>query len=316
MKNTYGVSLVKFLLLGCIAIMDTATAASLPKGNCSAPHPYTDLRHCDFEKADLSNKDLRGTDLRVASLYQTDFDGADLTNALFDRNQLLAAQFEGAKGLPKDILDTLSLYSVINDKNFRVTRNANSTITLSPHEGVQGIQEDIAGLANIQLLSRVANRQHTIAVLDWPRDNDYKNVVIVSRFDNDKFDMPACYQSLKLLDDRRYYNAHWTSMKVKPLTNGGYLIGIRASGGDSDELDISGWDMVAFLKLTPTCNLSVLHREDNSWLEKPDHTRCHGTELDYRFLDEQTAEILMTAHTCGTAGKSKAKVTSKKIKLN
>lgn len=316
MKKINGTSFVVWLILVCTPITNSAIAAPLPKGNCADPKPYTDLRHCDLAGKDLSNKDLRGADLRVASLYLTEFQGANLTGAMFDRNKLLLAELDGAQGLPKEILDTLSIYNIINDKNYLVTRNGNSTITLSPHDAVQGIQENIVGLANIQMLHKVENQPHAIAVLDWPRNNDYKGKVIVARFDNEKFDMPTCYQDINLMNREGHYNADWASMRVKPMANGGYLIGIRASGGDGDEENISGWDMVAFLKLTSSCKLSILHTEDNGWLEKPDHTRCHGVELDYRFIDEKAAEVLMIPHTCDGIAKSRAKVSYKKIELN
>ncbi len=316
MKNIYSTSFVVGMFFGFIAIIDSAIAAPLPKGNCADPKPYTDLRHCDLAGKDLSNKDLRGVDLRVASLYLTEFQGANLTGAMFDRNKLLLAELDGAKGLPKDIVDTLKVYSVINDKNYLVTRNANSTITLAAHEAVQGIEENIVGLASIQMVSKIENQPHVIAVLDWPRNNDYKGKVIVARFDNEKFDMPTCYQDVNLIGREGHYNADWTSMKVKSIANGGDLIGIRASGGDGDEEDISGWDKVVFLKLSSNCKLSILHTEDNGWLERPDHTICHGVELDYRFIDEKAAEVLLITHTCNAVSKSKAKVTYKKIELN
>lgn len=309
-------NLVAGMFVVLFILTNSVIAAPLPKGDCKAPKPFTDLRHCYFEKTDLSNKDLRGVDLRVESLYQTDLSGADLTNALFDRNKLLVADLSGVKGLPKDILDTLSLYEILNEKNYLVTQNSNSTLTLSPHEAVDGIQENIVGLANIQMVRKVENQPHTIALFDWPRNNDYKGNVIIARFDNDKFEMPACYRWINLMNKRGHYNADWTSMKVMALANGGYLIGIRASGGDGDEMDISGWDMVTFLNLTSSCSLFVLHKEENGWLENPDHTGCQGVELDFRFLNEQTAEIISIPHTCNVTAKFKAKVSYKKIRLN
>jgi hypothetical protein len=306
------------LLLGCMSIAGAATAAALPKGDCADPKPNTDLRHCRLEGVDLKDKDLSGSDLRVMSLYKTQMQGANLTNALFDRNKLLLAKLDGAQGLPKEILDTLSIYNVINDKNFLVSynNNSNSTITLSPHEAAQGIQNNIAGLASINMLSNVDNMSHTIAVLDWPRYSETKGMVIVARFDNGKFDMPACYQSANLLNGDKYYYPDWNSMKVKPLAKGGYLIGIQASGSDGDGEGIGGWDMVVFLKLSPICGLTVLQKVDSGWAEGVDKTGCRGEHLDYRFLDEQTAEIMNTAHTCDSSAKSKAKVNRKKIILN
>ncbi|BCK87234.1 hypothetical protein MIZ01_1006 [Sideroxyarcus emersonii] len=316
MKKVNSTSITVGLFFSFITIMGSATAVPLPKGNCADPKPYTDLRHCRFEGKDLSNKDLRGTDLRVASLYLTDLQGANLTKALFDRNKLLLAELDGAQGLPKEILDTLRVYSAINDRNYLVTHNGNSNITLTPHEAVDGIQENIVGLANIQMVMKVENQPYTIALFDWPRNNDYKGNVIIARFDNDKFEMPACYRGINLMNRDSHYNADWTSMKVMALANGGYLIGIRASGGDGDEMDISGWDMVAFFKLTSNCNIVILHKEESGWLEKPDHTGCQGVELDFSLLDEQTAETISVPHTCSVSDKFKEKVSYKKIKLN
>lgn len=305
-------------LFGCFFIVGEAIAVAMPKGNCADPKPYTDLRHCRFEGADLRNKDLRGADLRVISLYETLLQGANLESALFDRNRLLMARLDGAHGLPQDILTTLFLYKAINKNNYLVapSGNSNSTITLSPHEAVQGIQGNIAGLASIHMLSKVENDLHTVAVFDWPRYSEGKRINIVARFDNDNFDIPSCYKSVTLLNDDQYYYPSWSSMKVKQLANGNYLIGVEASGSDGDDMGVEGWDMVAFLKLSPACELSVLHKEDNGWSEGANNTECQGVHLDYRFLDEDTAEIKLKAHICGSFAKSKTKISYKKIKLN
>ena len=316
MKSNYCAPLIKILFLSSIAINGSAAAVPLPKGSCEDPKPYTDLRHCHFEKVDLSNKDLRGVDLRVGSLYQTDFSGADLTGALFDRNRLLLADLDRTKGLPRDVLDTLSVYGILNDNNYLVIQNNNSTITLSPHDSVQGIQANIAGLPNIQMISKVANRKQTIAVLDWPRGGEGRMKTIVARFDNDKFDLPACAQSVDLLSDDRYYYPSWGSMKVRPLTDGSYLIGVTAGGSDADGEGVGGWDMFSFLKLSPTCGISVLHKEDTGWAEGPEAEKCQAPQLDIRFLDDQSAEVKITSHTCRIPARTKAKVSYIKIKLN
>ncbi len=311
MKKVNGASLVVGLLLACIAIMGSAFAAPLPKGNCANPKPYTDLRHCNFEGKNLSNKDLRGTDLRDINFHNARLQGTDLTAALISGDGIIGAALDNVKGLPQEGLSFYKKYFLVTPKS-----NQNSSVTLSPHEPVYGIQTDIAGQANILMVKKTEDKLHTLAVLDWPRDAEGGKMTIVARFDNDKSDVPACNRSVDLLKDSRYYWPHWELLKIKPLENGGYLIGVQATGSDSDGEGVSGWEMVALLKLSASCNLSILHKEDTSWAEGVDNTECQGDHLEYGFLDEQTAEIKMTAHTCDASAKSRAKVTHKKIKLN
>lgn len=202
-------------------------------------------------------------------------------------------------------------------KNFPLAPQSkmNSSFTLLPSANAREITANIAGQGNMDMAFRTKDKQHVLALLDWPKYFDGPMMSIVARFDNDKLDVPACYRSVNLINDQRYYYPHWSSMEVKSLANGDFLIGVKASGGDSDGEGSSGWDMIAFLKLTSTCGLSVLHKQDGGWLANPELTNCYGTELDYRFLDEKTAEIRMTKHTCKPS-KSKGEVMRKKIKLN
>lgn len=101
-------------------------AQTLPRGNCAAPGPRTDLRHCSFrgyeadaidlhgallDGVDLTNARLRGCDLSGARLVKADLkwadlgectltgadlSDADLFHATFDDGVLDGADFSGA----------------------------------------------------------------------------------------------------------------------------------------------------------------------------------------------------------------------------
>ena len=47
------------------------TAEELPKGDCNAPEPLTDLRHCVFWNRSFSGTDLHGVLLDGVSLRST-----------------------------------------------------------------------------------------------------------------------------------------------------------------------------------------------------------------------------------------------------
>lgn len=217
----------------------------------------------------------------------------------------------------------------ISERNYLVIRNGNSdsSIRILPHRDnpspslvKMGIVEPmnegtVAGQWNADMVQRARNKPHTIAILDWPKNREGKTMTIVARFDNDKFDIPACYQSVELLNDERLYYSSWSSMKIRESANGDYLIGVHASGGDGDGEGSGGWDLITLLKLTSACKLTILHKEYNDWLEDYEVTSCYGTHLDFRFIDDQSAEITMTGHTCSYP-ESKGKVTRKKIPLS
>jgi Pentapeptide repeats (8 copies) len=306
------------LFLACLTIAGAVCAAALPKGNCADPTPYTDLRHCNFARADLTNKDLSGADLRVKSLYGTLFGGANLTNALYERDILLMAELDGVQGLPQEILSTFAIYSRINNNNYLVTQKGKSisSITLASNEAVQGTQENIAGLASFYMVRKAENESQTMAMLDWPRNSEGQRVSIVARFDKDKLEVPACYQTVSLLKEDRYYYPHWGKTMIRSLGGNAYLIGVMASGSDGDGESVGGWHKIAFLKLSSDCSLSILHQEESEWLENPDGTGCQGKRLDFDLVNDQSAAIKITDHICRTSSKAKAKTTYKKIKLN
>lgn len=298
------------LTMLCLTISVSAGAATLPKGQCADPKPYTDLKHCRYKKADLKNKDLRGTDLRGILFYQTQLQGANLTNALIDGRYISYAFLDGVIGLPAEAL-------VLLKTSYLAKSSVNGEFEISPlPSNYQGSPEGIAGLDNIFLAQKIAGTQSTIALLSNPKYGDYQKSLIVAKFNNDEFEFPACYRSLDLLHGDDYYYPHWSSMKLKALTNGDFLIGVGATGSDGDDMGSGGWEMVAFLKLTAACDLSLLKKENSTWSEDANHVGCRGEHLDYRFLDEQSAEIKRSAHTCTESSKSRSKVTRKKIALN
>jgi hypothetical protein len=308
------------LFLACVCIAFKVSAGALPKGNCEDPKPYTDLRHCHFAGKDLRNKDLSGTDLRVEYLHGTQLQGSNLTKALFKRRDLMRAELDGAKGLPPEFLSAYANFKVFDNKNYLVTSKgkSNPSITLTPHQAVVGIQENIAGLASMDMFRRLENSSQTIALLDWPRHMDGPMMSIIARFDNDQEAVPACYQPVSLIAEQRYYYPGWSKMKVKSLGNKAYLIGVEADGGDGDSEGKTGWEKIVILRLSSACTLSVLYEEHVGWQEDhPDRKRrdCQGEHLDFDFVNDQTAVIKTTQHTCSFSPKGKVKITTKNINL-
>lgn len=310
------------LLLGSMATTNTAFASSLPKGNCADPKPYTDLSQCRLRGVDLKNRNLEGVDLRGAELYETQLQGANLTNALIDGRGITYAYLDGATGLPAETL------AVLKTRYFATpTKNGGFTLKAVP-QGYKGSPEHVAGLDNINLAIKTPGSQSTIALLSYPIYGDSQFALILARFDSGKFDQPACYQSVNPFDDgNAYYWGKFDLLKIRPLSRGGYLIGVRASGSDGDDLGMSQWFKVVVLELSSTCNLSVLHEEyldraGDSFERKGEYiTEWCGGELDFRFIDDQAIEIktvipASSKKICGSNENPREKTLSKQIKLN
>jgi hypothetical protein len=310
------------LLFGGMATTNSAIAAPLPKGNCVDPKPYTDLSQCKLRGADLRNRNLEGVDLRGAKLYATQLQGANLTNAKIDGRGITYASLDGATGLPGEALEILKTRYLSTP-----AKNGGFTLQALPHD-YKGSPEHVAGLDNINLATKIAGSQSTIALLSYPIYGDSQLALIVARFDNDKFGQPACYQSANPFDDgNAYYWGRFDSLRVKPLKQGGYLIGVRASGSDGDDMGLSEWFKVVLLELSPTCNLSVLHEEylsryGDSVLKNGKYVaEMCGGELDYRLIDDQTVEIktifpASSKKTCGANANPHEKILTKQIKIN
>ncbi|OIR13935.1 pentapeptide repeat protein [mine drainage metagenome] len=322
MKKVNGTSLAVGLFLGFMTIMGSAIAVPLSKGNCENPKPYTDLRHCRFEKSDLRNKDLQGVDLRNVGLNGTQFQGANLTNALFDGVYITHANLDGVIGLPTEALAILK-----NSYLAKPNGNAGFVISALPRN-YQGSNENVAGLDNLFMAQRVIGTQTTIALLAHPKYGEAPISAIFARFENDKFDFPTCYQSVNLLrDSHTYYWPRWESMKIRLTNDGDYLIGVLAQGNDGDDLGLNEWRQISILMMTPTCKLTVLHKE---FLERSGGSiemngeyiaEWCGGELGYRFIDDQTVEIkttypASTKKVCGDLARANAQVSHKRIKLN
>jgi Pentapeptide repeats (8 copies) len=316
--TTLGLSIV---LIFCFAsITDAATATALPKGNCVNPQPYTNLRHCRFEGADLRNKNLEGSDLRGMLLYKTQLQGANLTKALFDGGAITQAYVDGVIGLPNEVIAILK-------SAYLVTKNDKDLVLATLPSDYVGSNTNIAGLNNVFLVKKVADSQNTIALLSYPRNGDSFSEIF-ARFDNNKFNFPTCYRSIDLMDDgHTYYWPHLDSLQVKPLKNGGYLIGAVLIGSDGDDEGLSEWKKISLLEFSPTCQLTVLHEE---FLERAGQSvkrngefvdEWCGGEMDYRFVDDQTVEIkttipASTKQVCEKDAHAHKKILSKKIKLN
>ena len=68
-------------------------AEELPKGDCKAPKPLTDLRHCVFWNKAFSGIDLHGTLLDGVSLRGTNLTGCNLSGASLRRADLRWSDF-------------------------------------------------------------------------------------------------------------------------------------------------------------------------------------------------------------------------------
>lgn len=303
------------LLLGCMTITSAVSAATLAKGDCADPQPYTDLNHCRFRGTDLRNKNLVGTDLRQAQFNKTQLQGADLTNALIDGRGITYAFLDGVRGLPEEALAILK-------NRYLVTRKSKTDLSislLSPDYVTKNMMS-IAGLDNIFAASKVAGTQNTIALLSLPRYGTFE-AVIVARFEDNKLDMPKCYQSWQPYNDNNsYYNPLVDSMIVIPLKNGGYGIGIKISGSDGDDLGVSAWDKIAMLELSNACKLTLLHEEyQGRAADVPVKNQGiewgSGGKLDFRLMDDETVEIKTTIWITAPPKKTSTKILYKRLKL-
>lgn len=307
------------LLLGCVAIAGTANAATLPKGNCVDPKPYTDLRHCRFEAADLRNRNLEGVDMRNVEFFNTQLQGANLTNALVNGRLIAYANLDGVKGLPEEGM------AIVKNK-YLVTRGSKTDLAISllTQDVVTKGTSNIAGLSNIYLAKKVAGTQSTVALLSLPRygDGEWFEAIIVARFDDQKFNLPACYRSMDVMNDGQdYHGPLLDSMNVSNLGNGNYGIVVKITGGDSDEDGVYGWDKVVILNLSPTCKLTLVHGAyENRSADLPENNHDSewsvGGALDYRFIDDETVEIKTTHRSWAPPKKIKSKISYKQIKLN
>jgi len=270
----------------------------------------------------LRNRNLEGVDLRGAELYETQLQGANLTNALIDGRGITYASLEGAIGLPAEALAVLKTKYLATP-----TKNNGFTLKALP-QGYKGSPEHVAGLDNVNLAIKIPDTQSTIALLSYPIYGDSQFSLILARFDNDKFDQPVCHQSVNPFDDgNAYYWGHFDSLKVRPLKQGGYLVGARASGSDGDELGTSEWFKIVVMKLTPTCELTVLHEEfversgDSVKRKNGYGLEWCGEELDFRLVDDRTVEIkkilpISSKKVCDSVANPLEKITIKQIKFN
>lgn len=83
MFNLPQIALNKYKVIGVVIIIAAIHLyflSMLPQGDCTAPQPHTDLRHCSFAGLDAPNIDLRGSKL----------DYVDFTNAKFSIANLMA----------------------------------------------------------------------------------------------------------------------------------------------------------------------------------------------------------------------------------
>ncbi|MGE5155344.1 MAG: pentapeptide repeat-containing protein, partial [Bdellovibrio bacteriovorus] len=85
-------ALRRALGLGLLAVAALAGAEDLPRGDCAAPRPATDLRHCNLGEARL-----QGVDLRNAQLDGVRFENADLTGCKLAGASLVKANLRWTK---------------------------------------------------------------------------------------------------------------------------------------------------------------------------------------------------------------------------
>lgn len=186
--------------------------------------------------------------------------------------------------------------------------------TLNPSQQTTKITANIAGQRNNDLASLTKDKQHILTLLDWPKGFDGPMMSIIARLDPKNPGTPNCSRPINLINDQRYYYPSWHAFMIAPAANGNYLIGVQASGSDGDGEGIGGWEMTAILKLTPSCELTLLHKEEESWFSNSEKTNCYGYHLGFRFLENTSVEMIRTTHTCGYP-KSKGKIFRKVISL-
>jgi hypothetical protein len=132
---------------------------------------------------------------------------------------------------------------------------------------------------------------------------------------------------LRRFDDHGYYWPRWKSMKIRSVKDGSYLIGALEQGDDGDDEGMSQWQLITLLKLTSECKLQKLHQEfierGGNWITKDgvEIAEWCGGEMDYRFIDDQTAEIKTTypassRKICGDQARVNTFSSYKKINLN
>lgn len=185
---------------------------------------------------------------------------------------------------------------------------------LKPTEQPTKITANIAGQRNNDLAILTKDKQHILTLLDWPKGFDGPMMSVIAKLDLQNPGTPNCSRPINLINDERYYYPSWRSIKVMPIANDDYLIGVQASGADGDGEGIGGWEMIAVLKLTSSCELTLLHKEEDSWFSNSEKTNCYGSHLNFRFLENASIEMVRTTHTCGYP-KSKGSISRKTIAL-
>jgi uncharacterized protein YjbI with pentapeptide repeats len=92
--NTTGIKRGPIVIVGLLLFfLADVTAEQLPKGDCNAPKPLTDLRHCVFWNKAFSGIDLHGTLLDGVSLRGTNLTGCNLAGASLRRADLRWSDF-------------------------------------------------------------------------------------------------------------------------------------------------------------------------------------------------------------------------------
>jgi hypothetical protein len=191
---------------------------------------------------------------------------------------------------------------------------APQTFLLSPTAQPSAITATVVGQENDDLAVFTKDKQSILALLDWPKGFDGPMMSVIAKLDAKNPEIPSCYRPINLINNEKYYYPSWHAFKVMLLSDEGYMIGARASGSDGDGESSGGWDMIAILKLSSSCELTLLHKEEDGWLSDYDETNCYGQHLDFRFLNSTSVEFIRTGHTCKYP-KSKGRVTRKRLTL-
>ncbi len=246
-------------------------------------------------------------------------EGANLTDALVDGKGITLASLDGVIGLPPEALE-------IRKTVYLVKERAGGELVLSVRPPDYQGDGQSAGLDDLFLAYKVPSTTSTIALLSYPYNGD-ASTLIFARFEQGRFGFPACYRYIELFKENEpSYWGHWHDMQVRPLKTGRYLVGARAGGADAND----AWSKVVIVSISPTCQVTRLYEEYSSqWAEDVilDETTGHadrgalcGGRLEYRLLNDRTAEIVTTIEAstekeCGKKASPQRQILRKKIPL-
>ena len=119
-----------------------AAAEQLPKGDCTAPKPLTDLRHCVFWNQSFSGIDLHGTLLDGVSIRGTNLTGCNLSGASLRRADLRWSDFSKCQLSDSDFSDANLFHTTFDGATMDRTKLNKSYMFASRLNYVRARQAD------------------------------------------------------------------------------------------------------------------------------------------------------------------------------